>query len=226
MRKILPILLAATVYTTSYLTPLYPVYAQDYGENPGQGMRPQMQPPQKLMGKPGLIQASMSGNMTGRPKMGTPSAAFLEKLAKFKDKNKAKRLELVNANLNTVNGNVTGEMQKTLTRLSGVLEKLKTIASEAEAKGQDVTAVNQAISDAQSAWNQANDALTDQLDNDYSITVTDETTAQTAAMEARNALKTDLQSVHSKIMDAKGSLGQAIQSALSSLKGGNTNGTN
>jgi len=219
MRKNLSVLIssAAFVVTAAYLTPLYPVYAQ--GKVPLRAVKGATQsgviPPVMMQNANGV-----SDQMLARKEQMASKAAELRlKLQKFKDRNKAKRVENINDNLNNVNTKITDEMQKNLTRISEIVAKLKAWAAEQEAAGKDVSAIKTAITNIESQWTDANVSVTSQADKDYTIAVNSETTVRTDAMTARNNLRTDLNALHAKILSVR----QSLISAFTSWKG-STNG--
>lgn len=216
MRKVLPILLAATVY----LSPLYPVYAQQ----PQSVVNPRL----KAATTPGnlknvMVAEQAVGNMENvREKMASRAAALKEKLAKFKDKVKATRVEKINTNLNAVNDRRTNQMQTVLQKIANVLERIKAKTEEAAGAGKDVSVINTAISNLEKEWAEADAAVKAQAEKDYSIVVNTESTVKTDASSARDSLKTDLQSVHTQVVEARQALANALSTALSSIKGGNS----
>jgi DNA repair exonuclease SbcCD ATPase subunit len=228
MKKLLPILIAATVY----LNPLYPVYAQN--TRPAAASAPgALKPPgiERAMEKAldrtekaeqGLANAENRIELA-REKMASRAAQLKEKLAKFKNKVKAQRVENINSNLAKVNMNQTSYIQQILTKLSQLLERGKNLSTEAQAAGQDVSELNEAINDAQTAWNQANDANTAQMENDYTIEVSSESTISADAKAARDKLKTDLQAVREKVKDARAAIVTVFNTAKD-MKGASTDG--
>lgn len=217
MRKVLPILLAAVVY----LNPLYPVYAQTTPVyNAPALVRPANTASAPGMLKPQGIERAQDRLEIAREKMASRAAVLKEKLAKFKDKVKAKRTEAINNNLSTVNENLTAYLQQILTRLSNILEKAKTISDNAEADGQDVTALNEAISKVETQWNQANDALKAQQEKDYSIVVNTEETVRADAQTARNSLRNDLKTIRDQVFKVKQLLSDVFPIAKSLRKAG------
>lgn len=213
MRKILPILLAITVY----LTPLYPIYAQ----GPTSPIRPFKTASAAAAIKTSVMNKLEDRMMTLKDKMASRAAQLRTKLAKFKDQVKAKRVESINTNLNAINTNRTTQMQLVLKRISEILDKLKSKAAEAGSTGKDVTAINAAISDVEKQWGETDAALKAQTEKDYSIVVNSETTVKDDAGSARDSLRTDLKSVHTQIVGTRKSLAQAISAVLSLLQGGN-----
>jgi hypothetical protein len=160
----------------------------------------------------------ISDQMLARKEQMASKAAELRlKLQKFKDRNKANKIENINENLNSVNLKATTQMQNTLKRISEVVTKLKNWVAEQEAAGKDMTAAKSAIADLEMKWTAAGSAIADQADNDYTVTVNTEATVKDDAKTARNTLRTDLKAVHSQIMSLK----QGLMSAFSSWKGMN-----
>lgn len=217
MRKVLPILLATVVY----LNPLYPVYAQTA---PGY-TTPALVRPAKTASAPGMLkpqglEKAVDRLEMAREKMASRAAVLKERLAKFKDKNKANRTEAVNNNLSIVNNNHTAYLQQILSRLSGILEKAKTVSKNAAADGQDVTALNESISKVETEWNQASDALKLQQEKDYSIVVNSEETVRADAQTARNTLRNDLKTVRDQVFKVKQLLSDVFPIAKSLRKAG------
>lgn len=223
MKKILPILLVAT----ALLVPLYPVYAQNSikpraASAPGAlKIERAMQIEENTLNREeNMIQNKEERLQMLKDKIATRAAMLKEKLAKFKDKAKAQRVENINSSLYKVDQNQTAYIQQILTKLSQMLERAKNLSLEAAAAGQDVTTLNEAINNAQTAWNQANDANTAQMENDYTIAVNTETTVAADAKAARNSLHTDLKSVREKVKAARKALVDVFNTAKA-LKGAN-----
>lgn len=208
MRKILPIILAAAVY----LTPMYPVYAQ-----------PAVRPLKAATSGAAFVPPVMMQNANGisdqmlvrKEQMASKAAELRLKLQKFRDRNKAKKVENINDNLNRVNTNVTAEMQRNLAKMSEIVAKLKAWIAEQEAAGKDVSALKSALTDIETQWANANTAVTTQAGNDYIVAVNSETTVRDDAKNARNNLRDDLKTVHDKIV----SIRQSLVSAFSSWRG-------
>ncbi len=238
MKKILPILLVATVVTTSaYLTPLYPVYAENTNSitsettlkvKPQQGSaaarlktEKKMEREEKLLEneEAGLLKLENKIDLR-RENLASKSAALKQKLARFKDKNKANRLELINTNLNDINSRKTKNMQESLDKISQILERLKSKASTISSSELD-----SAIAEVESQWSEASAAVEAQAAKDYTINLSTEATAASDAAAAKNALQSDLRATHTQVVEVRQALSNAISSVLSSLQGGN-NGTN
>lgn len=229
MKKVLPILIVAT----ALLTPLYPVYAQPTDAMmppsagmPGSGNRPLVAtaPGRLMVPNPGMrgMDPTMADKMADfKERLATRSAALKQKLAKFKDKAKATRVENINENLNTVNANVTSAMEKNLSDIQTALQKLKTKAAAAASEGKDITSLSSDIAKVETEWSEASDALNVQMAKDYTIAVTSESTVKTDAQNARNTLRTDLKSVHTAVKESRSALADAVSGAMSLLGGNN-----
>ena len=226
MRKILPILLAVA----AYLTPLYPVYAENKVSV--------LTRPLKTATTTGFLKPQAVGKVIEKrmekvdnrmenlkDKMASRSSELKEKLAKFKDKAKAIRVENINNNLNSINNRRTSQMQQVLAKISQILERIKNKTSEAQSSGKDVAAINSAIDKVEKEWAEADAAVKAQAEKDYSIVVNKESTAKSDASSARDSLRTDLKTVHGQVVEARQALANAISTALSSIKG-NNNGSN
>lgn len=225
MRKILPILLAVAL-----LTPLYPVYAQTTGYTSTTPLKTATTPGiLKPLGIDSAIEKSMvkvEDRLTSlKDRIASRTAELRKKLEKFKDKAKANRVEAINNNLNTVNEKRTNQMREALKKIANVLERIKAKTAEAGSAGKDVSAINAAITNLGKEWAEADAAVKAQAEKDYSITVNSESTVKADAMIARNSLHTDLQATHTQLVEARQALAKALSTALSSLKGGNTSGT-
>lgn len=234
MKKILPIVLAAAVTTsTAYLTPLYPIYAQGPAMGPGVVDQPGYSPgkpptvsslPPKTATSPGMLAPKEEQMMQMQMKLeemkeriATKSAALKKQLARFRDKAKAAKVENINTNLNNVNANVTSALEKNLANISAALEKLKAKAAEAQSAGKDASSLNSDIADVESQWSEADMALKAQMEKDYVITLNSESTVKNDIQTVRNTLRTDLKSVHTEVMEARNALADAVKNALSSL---------
>lgn len=230
MRKTLPFFLLLLA-VTAFLTPLYPVYAQTAGDlaapaAPTASVKRIARPnAASAAAKLDAARDKLENKMTtaqgkledARDKLATRAAALKTKLARFRDKAKAARVENVNSNLAAINTRRTSQMSQSLNHIQTVLAKLKTWVAEQEAAGKDVADLKTAITNTEAVWAEADAAIKDQSDNDYTIEVNTEATVKADAREARDTLRTDLKAVHDKLVSVR----QTLVSALSSWKGGN-----
>lgn len=155
-----------------------------------------------------------------RAKIASQAATLQTKLAKFKDTQKAKRVENINTNLNKINDNRVAAMNKFLDNASAILDKVE--ARVNTATGKDTIAAKAVIVDARAAIATARAAVQTQSTKNYSITLTSETAAKIDAQKAYTSLKTDLQATKEVITTAKQTVAKAIQIAATAL--GETNG--
>lgn len=212
MQKLLPILLA----TTLYLTPLYPVYAQ--GNLPGPALG-------RLPAKDKMLNESTTGAKTTPPGLGvailrvknaTAEAKLQKAIDRFKNKNKGAALARINVNLNDINYRHTTQMQNALDKISEILERLKNKAASLTSSEAD-----SAISKAQLQWSEALAAVEAQSAKDYTINLNTEATAASDAGATRNSLRMDLKATHTQVVEARQALANAIKTVVSTLKGGN-----
>lgn len=200
MRKPLPLSLAVLVFSiaasVTFYIPLYPVYAEGLSSSSA------------IMTRPKAKEFAI------KDKTASGAANFKAKLAKFKDKVKAGRVENINNNLNNINSRWTSAKLQSLLTMSQILEKLKT-------KTDGSAAGNSAIEEAKLQWEKADTLLKAQMEKEYSITINKESTIKDDASSARDALRADLKSVQTQIVEARKALANAIQVAINSRKGEN-----
>lgn len=216
MRKFLPVVLAATVY----LIPLYPVYAQNGATPSDQAMNAPLYKTGTASAPANIVRPKAKA-LAAKDKVASSAALIKGKLAKFKDKSKAARVENIINNLNNINKRWTNAKSQSLAKMSEILSKLKTIAEDRASAGKDVTGLNTAITEAQIQWAEANAALTTQMGTEYLIVINKESTVKEDAAIARNNLHTGLQSVQTQIVEARQALSKAIRTAVSSQGGNN-----
>lgn len=218
MKKLLPILiLPIFLVTTLYLTPLYPVYAKDATSSTPRSL--------KNSEKLALIEASRDGKLQGiREKVASRAALLREKLATFRDRVKANRVQNINDILARINKVRTDAMLRHYDRMVEILTKVEDRVNEASGNGKDMTAAKSSISQARSALNEAKIALDAQIDKDYTVNVSSESTVKADAMAQRQQLFSDLKSIHDLLVTARKVIAEAISQAMSSIKGVSDNG--
>lgn len=210
----------ALILFALFLTPLYPVYAQTPASSPQYFPAGRIQ----QIAKDKALNTKEKKS-TVKERIASRSAILKEKVAKFKDKRKSTLAEKINENLNKINERRTTHFSNILTKMTNILTRLQDRVNTASNNGKDMTAASAAIADAQSAISSASAAVTIQKDKDYSIEATGEATIKQDASAARNLLHTDLQSVHTLVVQARQATAKAISTAVSSIKGGSNNGT-
>lgn len=218
MKKLLPILILPIFLVTAlYLTPLYPVYAKDATSSTPRAL--------KNSEKLALIEASREGKMEGiREKMASRAAMLREKLATFRDKVKARKVQNINDTLAHINKTRTDAMFRHYERMSEILTKIEDRVNDVAGSGQDMTSAKSSISKARTALDEAKKAVDAQAEKDYTIELTDEASAKVAAKSARQDLFDDLKEVHDLLITARKSIVDAVTEALTTIEGGAQNG--
>lgn len=166
---------------------------------------------------PVLAQISTPGAGIRSEKLASRAAVLKAKLQQFKDQQKAARVERINTELARINNKRAEQMLKFLDRASNILSRLETRVDEATAAGKDTGAAKQAIADAKTALDSAKTAVEAQAQNDYTISITSESTVRADARAARDKLRIDLQTLKSQITAAKQAVGKAIKVAATTL---------
>lgn len=208
MKKLLPLVVLATF---AYLTPLYPVYAVDSTSS---------SKPLRNINKLAVKEASLAARMEDRQeKLASRAAMLMQKLAAFKDKNKAKKVELINDGLAKINKTRTDLMLRHYEKMVEILTKVEDRVNEAAAGGKDMTAARSSISQARSALNEVKAALDTQVTKDYTINVSSESAVRVDAMVQRQQLFSDLKAIHDKLVTARKAIAEAISLAMSTIKG-------
>ncbi|MBI2033406.1 MAG: hypothetical protein HYT10_03025 [Candidatus Levybacteria bacterium] len=151
-------------------------------------------------------------------KLATKEAALKERLAEFKDKKKATKILRVSANLSHINKQRIANFTLLLGQMDSIIKRLQTYVSSASASGKDVSTAQQAITAAETALTNAKTAVEIQSLKDYTITVTDEEKVIEEAKEARDKLKSDLETTHESIKQARTAVVEAIKTTLRTIK--------
>lgn len=223
MKFLLPLLLAAAVLgvaaSSAYLTPLYPVYAQNTAgsSNAISPARLKQIAKDKALN---VMEATKEARMGDfKEKMASRAAELRKKLDKFKDQLKAQRVLKINENLNKINQSRSQAFLRHHTKLSGLLTKIEDRLNEASGQGKDMTEAKSALSHARTDLDKAKAAIDAQLAKDYTLEATSEAAIKTEAQAARNQLFSDLKAVHELIVSARKSLAEAVSTAVSSMGG-------
>lgn len=150
-----------------------------------------------------------------RAKIASREAILRAKLQKFKDQRKAEVAERVNTNLNRINQNQTQRMLKHLEKMTAILNRLEDRVNKGTPDIKDPAAARAAIASARSSIATASATALAQAQNDYTITVTSETTVRADAKKSRDKLHADLSAVRKLVIDAKQAVANAIRVAKS-----------
>lgn len=196
-------LTAAIVTFSLYTNTLYTVYAKDgllgdKGDSSRSGglvntVRPALT---------SLIKKQHDLLEKEQEKYASRAAELKTKLANFKDKTKATRVEQINKELNNVNQKQTQAMSKQLLQMTTILGKIQTKANQSTDSAKlslvtsDVTTANDAIAAAQ--------VIVDtQSKKQYVVQVGTEATVKADAIKERDLLKTDLKTTEQSVKSAR-----------------------
>ena len=131
---------------------------------------------------------------------GAKRELFRQKMQTVRDEQKRKIVERADAKIAEINKRRTDAMTRHLDKMGEILVKVK-------ARGGDTTAAGAAVADARTA-------VVAQAAKTYTITISTDDKLKFNVGEAMKALKTDLQAVHQKIVDAR----KATADVISSVK--------
>ncbi len=157
-------------------------------------------------------------------KIASRTAVLKEKLAAFKDQQKAQIAERINANLNAINQNQTSQMQRHLDLMATILGKLESRVNEGAPDVKNSTAAQAAITEAKDTIATASAAVSEQTQKTYTIQVTTESRIRTAAKTQRDKLHKDLQTTRKAVIDAKQAVANAIRTAKAEVKEATSSG--
>lgn len=123
--------------------------------------------------------------------------AFQEKLEGITDIRRQAMIERVDEKINNFNERHTTKLQNGLTRMQTVLDKISTKAATLNNEELDTQ-----IETAQTAIDEAQEAITAQLENEYILDLTDETSIRSSGKELFMDFKTNLKAVHELVKEA------------------------
>ncbi len=152
-----------------------------------------------------------------REEQASKTAAFRTKLQAFKDKIKASVAERINTNLNMINQKQTTNMQKHLSTMSLILDKLEVRVNQGSPDIKNPAGARTAIVSARQAIATASGAATAQAQKDYTIQITSEGKIKINAKDQRDKLHTDLLALRKMVIDAKQAVANAIRVAKSGM---------
>lgn len=162
--------------------------------------------------------ASREANLAARKeKVASREAALKQKLAQFRDKQKAAVATRVNNSLVQINTKRTETMSKHLTKMTEILNRLASKVNGMADK--DTTTAKEAIQKAKDAVSAAKSAVTTQAEQDYNIVVTTEAGVGQDARASREKLATDLKTTKELVIAARQTVANAISTAVSTLGG-------
>lgn len=148
---------------------------------------------------------------------------FKQKLAAFKDKVKAERVDRISSLFTTINANRTSQMQKDLEKMTTILTKIQTHLEDFQKQGKDTSTIETARSEAQAAVTSATEAVKAQAAKEYTITVSSESTVKSDVATVRNTMESDVKAVREQVVAARKKVA-AVISQTEDLMGELTNG--
>lgn len=139
---------------------------------------------------------------------------FKEQLATFKDKKRQALVERIDDKITRVNKKRTDHMVQVLNKLSAIRDRLDTKIASAEAEGKDIDDAQTAIEEANDAIATAQSTVSTQAGKDYVINIPDEGGVKSAVGSVVSQLQQDLRATHKTVVDAK----QAVMNAAKEVK--------
>lgn len=124
-------------------------------------------------------------------------ADFQEKLGEITDIRRQAMIERVDEKISNFNERHSTKLQTGLARMQTVLDKIGTKAATLNNAELDAQ-----IESAQTAIDEAEVAILAQLENEYVLDLTDETSIRSSAQELFTQFKTDLKTVHELVKEA------------------------
>ena len=143
----------------------------------------------------------------------TKRAELKVKLQVIKDEKKRSTVEKVDDRLDAINAKHVAVYSKALEQLDGVLARIISRADKATAAGTDTALVKTTVTAAEKSILDARAAVTAQTLKTYTITVTSEAELKASLETAKQALRTDLTAVQTKVKEAR----EAVHTAATTL---------
>ena len=143
---------------------------------------------------------------------------FKKKLSEIKNERKKAVVERINTKLININKNRTSHFNKVLDRLKKHLDKINSQTQTLQSSDINTTDLDEAITAAQNAIDNARTAVATQEANEYIITITSEENLRGDVGKTMKQLQQDLQTVRESVLKAKKAVIEAII-ALAKLKG-------
>ena len=144
--------------------------------------------------------------------------AFRQQLALMKDAKKQAIVERLNTNCQDINQKRTDKMAAMLAKLSLILTNVTNSAASSSAAGKDTTAVDAAVTSAQTAIADAQATVAVQAGTTCTITISSEANVKTDVGKVVSGLQENLKSVYEKVLVARRAVSDAIR-ALARVTG-------
>ena len=145
-----------------------------------------------------------------RGQMKEKMEAFKAQIRTIKDERKQILTERIADKTASSNARLTNKMDKALDHLTDILNRVKEKAVGFKAQGKDATALDAAISAAESAIATAQAAVDAQAAKEYTANITDEPTLRNTIGQMVSQFRQDIKASHKLLVDAK----QAVQKAI------------
>lgn len=136
-------------------------------------------------------------------------AQLRERLQRVRDQKKREAVERIDRRLAELNERMLDHFKEVLTRLEGVLERIRTRAARAQERGLDASSVNTAITQAEEKIASARSAIEAQAAKTYAITVNTEGTLRRDVGQTRQALHNDLKVARESVFVARDAVHRA-----------------
>ena len=153
-----------------------------------------------------------------RGQMKEKMEAFKAQIRTIKDERKQILTERIADKTASSNARLTNKMDKALDHLTDILNRVKEKAVGFKAQGKDATALDAAISAAESAIATAQAAVDAQAAKEYTANITDEPTLRNTIGQMVSQFRQDIKASHKLLVDAKQAVQKAIMEAAK-LKG-------
>lgn len=128
---------------------------------------------------------------------------FKEKLQIIRDEKKKALVERIDERISKLNKNYVAKFSEAVRKLEAILNGLKEKTAIFTASGANVSMVDNAIANAQTAIDSAKISLAEQEAKVYNIEVSSETGLKANVGRTVSQFRKDLRDVHKKIVDAK-----------------------
>ncbi len=138
---------------------------------------------------------------------------FKSQISLIRDERKKMIVEKIDNDILASNSKLTDKMSQALAKMSIILDKLKIKSTALKTEGKDTSALDAAITAAQTAIDNAKTSVAAQSQKQYSATITDDITLKNVIGQMVSGFRLDIMTVHKQVSDAKASVAAAIAQA-------------
>ena len=128
---------------------------------------------------------------------------FKQKVETIKDERKKKTLENIDTNINNLNVKHTESLQKILTRVTEILDRIDDKVASIEAEGKDTSTIKTSSTNARTLINTAAEAIKTQSGKEYIVNVTEESKLKDEVKKTFSVFRNDIKAVHEKVKVAR-----------------------